>query len=541
MLQLKVAGSHHNTNLIIKLKRGTTAADDDCRWYSYAPAFLSDRGLTPFRRWALRLVMARCHLGLKRFARSKDDLARCEREAVEYSLQDAHVCMFGDSVENLLAGLADQIEKEWMTFALDDGEESKSRGNEAFREGDYDAAIAHYTDALRHRPHWAIVWANRCNCHLKLGEYHEALYDAFQCTDLDGGWWKGHVRLGEALLACKQPRHALEEFADAEELVGQGGKEIIEYIRKQVDLAQDYLDQEELLWDETMPRSPHLAEMRRQRDEERTREEADRLEEVREMAEAAMVRREYEAVINMLTEALDYEQYSADLYAFRLQAYIACAETERRPEPLARLQMLAEADAQRLLELEHSTPAFCFAADFCERVGRLEQARELFAHSIDIGPALPAAVEGVCSLVQELHRGTEGLSARVKAVIAEADLQYELQEHDDVAYSLGRDESEEAYCNKLWVDRSIEPGLKDLLERRDGKECGEPVRRPELPPFVWHLLERIKERSALGLLNPECDPKVCQLGCAQQCVVILLCNMCWRVWSRDFFCGTEQF
>jgi hypothetical protein len=85
-----------------------------------------------------------------------------------------------------------------------------------------------------------------------------------------------------------------------------------------------------------------------------------------------MARGDYHDAMEMLTDIIIVEQYSADLYAFRLQAFIACAEQEKRQPSLEILYHIAESDARHLIELEQSAPAFCFAADFCERIGRLE-------------------------------------------------------------------------------------------------------------------------------------------------------------------------
>lgn len=151
-------------------------------------------------RWALRLVVARCRLGLKRFSESKEEAFQCEQEASTLNLLDANVPMLGDKAKKLVLELFGLVNMEWDEYKSSDatGEESKGKGNEAFKTGDFDCAIAHYTEVLKHKPDWAVVWANRCNCHLKLGENEEALFDAFRCVDLNAGWWKVSTRKGES-------------------------------------------------------------------------------------------------------------------------------------------------------------------------------------------------------------------------------------------------------------------------------------------------------------------------------------------------------
>jgi len=89
---------------------------------------------------------------------------------------------------------------------------------------------------------------------------------------------QGHVRLGESLLACHQPRHALEELDEAERLAGKQGGEIAEYIRKQVEAAKKVLQVEERLWNPRSNKAIIMAQMRRIREEERTKSDVEYLE-----------------------------------------------------------------------------------------------------------------------------------------------------------------------------------------------------------------------------------------------------------------------
>lgn len=116
-------------------------------------------------RWALKFAVARCRLGLKRYEESKEGTIKCWTEATEHKLQDVTIRMLGAKAHTLVDDLLDLIEQQWVEFKSADGEEAKGKGNEAFKGGDFDSAIAHYTDALMHRPQWAVVWANRCCPH----------------------------------------------------------------------------------------------------------------------------------------------------------------------------------------------------------------------------------------------------------------------------------------------------------------------------------------------------------------------------------------
>mmetsp|Transcript_7479 Transcript_7479/g.16845 ORF Transcript_7479/g.16845 Transcript_7479/m.16845 type:complete len:501 (+) Transcript_7479:76-1578(+) len=89
-------------------------------------------------------------------------------------------------------------------FARDDdasdggAEEYKNRGNEAFKQGNWDEAIKNYNKAIQLDPK-ASYYSNRAACWSSKGNHESALADAKKCLDSDPSFVKGYSRKGKAL------------------------------------------------------------------------------------------------------------------------------------------------------------------------------------------------------------------------------------------------------------------------------------------------------------------------------------------------------
>jgi len=84
----------------------------------------------------------------------------------------------------------------------------KGEGNAAFKDGQYQQAAVHYTEALSLDDKQHAIYSNRAACFLKLGRYQQAKDDADACIRLEPAFPKGHFRLALAL-------QALEAYGDA--------------------------------------------------------------------------------------------------------------------------------------------------------------------------------------------------------------------------------------------------------------------------------------------------------------------------------------
>jgi ankyrin repeat protein len=86
--------------------------------------------------------------------------------------------------------------------AIVKAEEWKGKGNEAFKVGKYEEALAGYTEAIKCQGDNAILWSNRSATYLSLKKPRDALVDAEVCRGLRPDWDKACLRLAKARLAC---------------------------------------------------------------------------------------------------------------------------------------------------------------------------------------------------------------------------------------------------------------------------------------------------------------------------------------------------
>mmetsp|Transcript_21462 Transcript_21462/g.53555 ORF Transcript_21462/g.53555 Transcript_21462/m.53555 type:complete len:470 (+) Transcript_21462:22-1431(+) len=91
-------------------------------------------------------------------------------------------------------------------------EEWKARGNAAFKEGRYQAAVEHFTSAIGCDATNAVLFSNRSGAHASLGAYAEALADAEKAISLRPDWSKGYSRKGAALYGLGRYLDALHAY-----------------------------------------------------------------------------------------------------------------------------------------------------------------------------------------------------------------------------------------------------------------------------------------------------------------------------------------
>ena len=87
--------------------------------------------------------------------------------------------------------------------AAETAETAKAAGNAAFKLGQFDAAIEHFTAAIEADPTNHVLYSNRSGAYAAKGSFTEALLDANKCIELKGDWPKGHSRRGAAYFGLK--------------------------------------------------------------------------------------------------------------------------------------------------------------------------------------------------------------------------------------------------------------------------------------------------------------------------------------------------
>ena len=75
----------------------------------------------------------------------------------------------------------------------------KTLGNDAYRRGDFEAAINHYTQAIAVCPTESTLFSNRAMCYKKLRDFEQCRTDAQKAVEIEEVNIKGQMLLGSSL------------------------------------------------------------------------------------------------------------------------------------------------------------------------------------------------------------------------------------------------------------------------------------------------------------------------------------------------------
>lgn len=100
---------------------------------------------------------------------------------------------------------------------LEQSVQEKDKGNDAFKQQNYPAAVQHYTEALKRgppsvNPEAYKLYSNRAACYTKLGAWNEGLKDADECIRLAPAFAKGYSRKGHLQYFMKEYDKAMETY-----------------------------------------------------------------------------------------------------------------------------------------------------------------------------------------------------------------------------------------------------------------------------------------------------------------------------------------
>ncbi|XP_076066891.1 tetratricopeptide repeat protein 28 [Oratosquilla oratoria] len=91
--------------------------------------------------------------------------------------------------------------------------EKVRQSNAACQSGDFETAVALYTEAIALDPHNHILYSNRSAAHIKLAHFARALQDAIKARELNPKWPKAYYRQGVALQCLGRHADALAAFS----------------------------------------------------------------------------------------------------------------------------------------------------------------------------------------------------------------------------------------------------------------------------------------------------------------------------------------
>ncbi|EDL25725.1 tetratricopeptide repeat domain 12, isoform CRA_a, partial [Mus musculus] len=127
----------------------------------------------------------------------------------------------------------------------------KEKGNEAFVRGDYETAIFFYSEGLGKLKDMKVLYTNRAQAFIKLGDYQKALVDCDWALKCDENCTKAYFHMGKAHVALKNYSKAKECYQKIEEINPKLKAQVKEHLnqvtlREKADLqekeAQESLD-----------------------------------------------------------------------------------------------------------------------------------------------------------------------------------------------------------------------------------------------------------------------------------------------------------
>eukprot|EP01104_Vermistella_antarctica_P008444 TRINITY_DN2108_c1_g1_i1.p1 TRINITY_DN2108_c1_g1~~TRINITY_DN2108_c1_g1_i1.p1 ORF type:complete len:555 (-),score=195.52 TRINITY_DN2108_c1_g1_i1:1320-2984(-) len=104
----------------------------------------------------------------------------------------------------------DQDKREYLSPEI--AQEEKTKGNDAFRKGDYPTAVKHYSEAIKRSPEDPVMYSNRAAAYTKLMALPSGLKDCEKALELDPTFVKAYSRKGHIQFFCKEYTKAMNTY-----------------------------------------------------------------------------------------------------------------------------------------------------------------------------------------------------------------------------------------------------------------------------------------------------------------------------------------
>ncbi|MBD2339578.1 tetratricopeptide repeat protein [Calothrix sp. FACHB-156] len=111
-----------------------------------------------------------------------------------------------------------------IKIAPDDAVAFYNRGNTRAELGDYEGAIADYTQAIKINPNYADAYYSRANARCDLEDYQSAILDYSQAIKINANYIDAYYNRGNALVSMDDKTRALADFQKAADFYWKAGK-----------------------------------------------------------------------------------------------------------------------------------------------------------------------------------------------------------------------------------------------------------------------------------------------------------------------------
>lgn len=263
----------------------------------------------------------------------------------------------------------------------------KEKGNQFFKDGQYDSAIECYTRAMDADPYNPVLPTNRAACFFRLKKYSVAESDCRLAIALDSKYVKAYVRRAAARVALKKHQEAHEDYEMVLKLDPENSE-----ARNEIQKLQQVLDSsgQTAETSESVGAAPAVDPLQQQRLQEQHRKQEAVVQ--KDRGNAYFKEGKYEAAVECYSKGMEADGTNALLPANRAMAYL---KLHRYGE--------AEQDCSAAIALDATyTKAFARRATARAALGRIREAKEDFEQVLKLEPGNKQAMNEIEKLTAEM-------------------------------------------------------------------------------------------------------------------------------------------
>ncbi|XP_067247431.1 RNA polymerase II-associated protein 3 [Chanodichthys erythropterus] len=271
----------------------------------------------------------------------------------------------------------------------------KEKGNQFFKDGQYDSAIECYTRAMDADPYNPVLPTNRAACFFRLKKYAVAESDCHLAIALDSKYVKAYVRRAATRAALKKHQEALEDYEMVLKLDPENSeaRSEIQKLQQVLESSGQTAEKSEVVTPAAA--APAVDPLQQQRLEEQQRKQEAVVQ--KDRGNAYFKEGKYEAAVECYSKGMEADGTNALLPANRAMAYLKLHKYSE-----------AEQDCSAAVALDATyTKAFARRATARAALGRIREAKEDFEQVLKLEPGNKQAINEIEKLTAEMS--TSGL------------------------------------------------------------------------------------------------------------------------------------